>query len=76
MKDRFLQPGERVLLTDNRDRRYLIVLATGKQFHSHLGAIDHDDLIGGPEGATVKTTNGTDIHTTMTVARKAISQRC
>ena len=58
MKDRFLQPGERVLLTDNRDRRYLIVLATGKQFHSHLGAIEHDDLIGGPEGATVKTTNG------------------
>ena len=56
--ERALEAGERVLLTDNRDRRYLIVLATGKQFHSHLGAIEHDDLIGGPEGATVKTTNG------------------
>ena len=56
--ERPLEPGERVLLTDTRDRRYLIVLATGKQFHSHLGSIEHDDLIGGPEGATVRTSNG------------------
>ena len=52
------EAGERVLLTDSRDRRYLIVLGTGKQFHSHLGAIEHDDLIGSPEGSSVKTTNG------------------
>ncbi|MBW3594246.1 MAG: tRNA (adenine-N1)-methyltransferase [Actinobacteria bacterium] len=52
------EAGERVLLTDTRDRRYLIVLGTGKQFHSHLGAIEHDDLIGAPEGSTVRTTNG------------------
>jgi len=52
------EAGERILLTDSRDRRYLIVLGTGKQFHSHLGAIEHDDLIGAPEGSTVRTTNG------------------
>jgi tRNA (adenine57-N1/adenine58-N1)-methyltransferase len=67
--ERMLEAGERVLLTDNRDRRYLIVLGTGKQFHSHLGAIDHDDLIGGPEGSKVKTTNGA----TLTVFRPTLS---
>jgi tRNA (adenine57-N1/adenine58-N1)-methyltransferase len=64
-----LEAGERVLLTDNRDRRYLIVLATGKQFHSHLGAIEHDDLIGAPEGSFVKTTSGA----TLTAFRPTLS---
>ena len=54
----YLEAGERVLLSDTRGRRYLIVLGTGKQFHSHLGAIEHDDLIGATEGVTVRTTNG------------------
>ncbi|HEU4480768.1 MAG TPA: tRNA (adenine-N1)-methyltransferase, partial [Actinomycetota bacterium] len=53
-----LQPGERVLLIDARDRRYLITLATGQQFHSHLGIVDHDRLIGGPEGVKVRATSG------------------
>ena len=52
------QAGERILLTDTRDRRYLIVLGTGKQFHSHHGSIEHDELIGAPEGSIVRTTNG------------------
>ncbi len=56
-----LQPGEKVLLIDSRDRRYLVTLATGKQFHSHLGSLDHDDLIGGPEGVTVRTTGGSPV---------------
>ena len=53
-----LQVGEKVLLIDARRRRYLVTLATGKQFHSHLGIIEHDDLIGAPEGCTVKTGTG------------------
>jgi tRNA (adenine57-N1/adenine58-N1)-methyltransferase catalytic subunit len=53
-----LQVGEHVLLIDARDRRYLITLGTGRQFHSHLGAIDHDDLIGRPEGITVHASGG------------------
>lgn len=55
------QVGERVLLIDLRDRRYLVTLATGRQFHSHLGAIDHDDLIGAPEGMTVTTSGGSKL---------------
>jgi tRNA (adenine57-N1/adenine58-N1)-methyltransferase catalytic subunit len=58
MPERPLEAGERVLLIDPRDRRYLVTLGTGKQFHSHLGIIDHDDLIGSPEGARVRTSGG------------------
>jgi tRNA (adenine57-N1/adenine58-N1)-methyltransferase catalytic subunit len=58
MPERPLEAGERVLLIDPRDRRYLVTLGTGKQFHSHLGIIDHDDLIGSPEGSRVRTSGG------------------
>ncbi|HEU4488929.1 MAG TPA: tRNA (adenine-N1)-methyltransferase [Actinomycetota bacterium] len=56
-----LRAGERVLLIDGRGRRYLVGLAVGKQFHSHLGALDHDELIGGPEGVTVRTSGGSGL---------------
>ena len=52
------QPGERVLLVDARDRRYLITLMTGQRFHSHLGAVGHDDLIGAREGSRVRASGG------------------
>ncbi len=58
MTGRPFEAGERVLLVDPRDRRYLIVLGTGKQFHSHLGVMEHDDLIGHHEGSTVPVTSG------------------
>ncbi len=58
MRDRPLQPGERVLLIDSRARRYLVTLGERHQFHSHLGAIAHDDLIGQPEGTRVRTAGG------------------
>ncbi len=50
--------GDKVLLIDGRDRRYLITLGSGKLWHSHLGALAHDDVIGAPEGTTVTTTGG------------------
>jgi tRNA (adenine57-N1/adenine58-N1)-methyltransferase len=53
-----LQAGERVLLIDARSRRYLITLGTGRQFHSHLGSVAHDEMIGAPEGSSVTTTGG------------------
>lgn len=53
-----LQAGEKVLLIDSRDRRYLVTLATGKQFHSHAGVVEHDALIGLPEGSTVRSSGG------------------
>ncbi len=51
-----LAAGERVLLTDRKQRRYLVTLQPGGQWHSHAGSIDHDDLIGGPEGRSLRTT--------------------
>lgn len=57
-----LQPGERVLLIDGRGRRYLVTLSSGGQFHSHQGTVDHDGLIGGPEGVTVPTSKGGRLH--------------
>jgi tRNA (adenine57-N1/adenine58-N1)-methyltransferase len=47
-----------VLLVDARGRRYLVTLGTGKHFHSHLGMVGHDDLIGAPAGSAVQTTGG------------------
>jgi tRNA (adenine57-N1/adenine58-N1)-methyltransferase catalytic subunit len=61
MNEKPLQAGERVLLIDARDRRYLVMLATGKQFHSHMGTLDHDDLIGQPEGTRVSASGGAKV---------------
>ncbi len=47
--------GERVLLVDNRRRRHLVMLEAGGQFHTHAGIIQHDDVIGSPDGTTVRT---------------------
>jgi len=53
-----LAAGERVLLVDARGRRYLVTLRTGGEFHTHLGAVAHDDLIGIAEGSRVRTSGG------------------
>jgi tRNA (adenine57-N1/adenine58-N1)-methyltransferase len=45
-----LRIGERVQLTDDKGRQHTITLEAGKRFHTHRGAIDHDALIGAPEG--------------------------
>lgn len=52
------QPGDNVLLTDNKRRRHLVILETGGEFHTHAGVLWHDDLIGQPDGTTVRTTKG------------------
>ncbi len=53
-----LQAGERVLLLDSKRRRYLVLLADGGEFHSHAGFVRHEDLVGQPEGVTVRSTHG------------------
>lgn len=53
------KPGDRVQLTDAKGRHYTVVLEEGKEFHTHRGAIRHDDLIGVDEGSVVKSMNGT-----------------
>jgi tRNA (adenine57-N1/adenine58-N1)-methyltransferase len=50
--------GDRVQLTDAKSRHYTMVLAPGGEFHTHRGAIVHDDVIGLPEGSVVKSTSG------------------
>ncbi|MGC7203793.1 tRNA (adenine-N1)-methyltransferase [Mycobacteroides abscessus] len=50
--------GDRVQLTDAKGRHYTMVLEPGKEFHTHRGAIVHDEVIGIPEGSVVKSTNG------------------
>jgi len=51
--------GDKVLLLDNKQRRYLINLAEGAEFHSHTGFFAHNDLVGQTEGVVVKSTKGT-----------------
>ncbi|MEW6154641.1 MAG: tRNA (adenine-N1)-methyltransferase [Actinomycetota bacterium] len=51
-------PGEQVLLVDSKNRRYLVRLATGGEFHTHAGVTPHDDLIGAAEGTTVRSGGG------------------
>lgn len=53
------RPGERVQLRDQKGRLHTVVLEPGKQFHTHRGAIEHDALIGCPEGIVVMATSGT-----------------
>ncbi|GAB09376.1 putative methyltransferase [Gordonia araii NBRC 100433] len=52
--------GDRVQLTDAKSRKFTVVLEPGKLFHTHRGAIAHDDLIGSPEGCVVAATSGTE----------------
>lgn len=45
--------GERVLLIDPKDRRYLVRLQCGGRFQTHSGILEHDDVIGSAPGALV-----------------------
>jgi tRNA (adenine57-N1/adenine58-N1)-methyltransferase len=53
-----LAPGEWVRLTDSKGRRHNICLTEGKQFFTNRGSIDHDALIGRPEGFTIASSAG------------------
>jgi tRNA (adenine57-N1/adenine58-N1)-methyltransferase len=53
-----LRAGEWVRLTDTKGRRHNICLTTGKQFFTNRGSIDHDELIGRPEGFSVTSSAG------------------
>jgi tRNA (adenine57-N1/adenine58-N1)-methyltransferase len=54
-----LMPGEPVQLTDTKGRSHLITLRVGASFHTHHGTLNHDDVIGGPDGNVVKSSGGT-----------------
>ena len=44
--------GERVLLVDSKERRYLVTLAAGGEFHTHAGSSPTTTVIGQDEGMT------------------------
>jgi tRNA (adenine57-N1/adenine58-N1)-methyltransferase len=50
--------GDKVLLIDGKQRRYLITLAEGAEFHSHAGFVSHSEIAGRPEGRRVQSTKG------------------
>ena len=45
--------GERVQLTDERGRMNTITLEVGGAFHTHRGFLNHDEIIGKPDGSVV-----------------------
>jgi tRNA (adenine57-N1/adenine58-N1)-methyltransferase len=50
--------GDRIQLTDPKGKLYSFTIASGKEWHTHKGWINHDDLVGLPEGSVVSTTAG------------------
>jgi len=52
------EPGDHVLLLDQRDRTYLFRLQAGGTYHTHSGTLAHDTLIGAPEGTRAETSGG------------------
>ncbi len=53
---RLAQVGDTVLLVNERDRRRFIrTLEPGRKLETHRGFLNHDDLIGQPLGAEVRT---------------------
>ena len=56
--------GDPVLILDRKSRRYLVTLACGQTFHSHLGRLSHDQLIEQFVGGWYRTDKG---HTVLAV---------
>ncbi|WP_419945158.1 tRNA (adenine-N1)-methyltransferase [Candidatus Poriferisodalis sp.] len=53
-----LQAGETVLMIDSRQRRYLVALRSGGEFHTHAGVVAHDEIIGSGEGSQFRSGSG------------------
>ena len=52
------RPGETVLMIDSRQRRYLVALQRGGEFHTHAGVVPHDEVIGSGEGSQFRSGSG------------------
>lgn len=55
-----VREGQRVLLIDEKKRRYHLVLRTDKVFNTHLGRIPHAVIIGCDEGTRLRTSEGAE----------------
>lgn len=58
LQDGELQSGETVLMVDSRQRRYLVKLRSGGEFHTHAGVVPHNQIIGSPEGSEFRSASG------------------
>lgn len=56
-KGRFTE-GDLALLIDRKGRRYLVTLKEGDAFHSHLGFLDHAQILGSSQGEWFQTSKG------------------
>ena len=50
--------GDLALLVDRRGRRYLLSLSPEETFHTHMGIVSHNNIIGQDVGARIFTTKG------------------
>ncbi len=57
MNNRYNQvtEGSLVLVITQNEKKFLLKLQAGRRFHSHIGTIEHDALIGQPFGTTFLT---------------------
>jgi tRNA (adenine57-N1/adenine58-N1)-methyltransferase len=51
--------GESCLLYGPKGRTFLVALVAGRTFHNDKGTVSHDDIIGSPEGVTLRSSTGT-----------------
>lgn len=52
--------GDRVQLTGPKGKLNTITLEAGKVFHTHRGGIDHDGLVGLPDGSVIQNSVGAE----------------
>lgn len=52
------QPGDRVQLTDAKGKMHTITLQENNEWHTHNGWIEHNGVIGLPEGSVIETSGG------------------
>lgn len=50
--------GDRVQLTDAKGKLHTITLKEGGEWHTHKGWLNHDEIVGSPQGSVVETTAG------------------
>jgi tRNA (adenine57-N1/adenine58-N1)-methyltransferase len=50
--------GDRVLLLDSKQRRYMMILKEDGEFHSHNGFVPHAAIVGNFEGLIARSTRG------------------
>lgn len=64
--------GDDVLLYLDRERTYQVKIEEGKQFHTHKGFIEFDDLIGKPFGSCVVSSLGINFYSLKPLIRDRV----